>query len=231
MVSSPSHTCNFSLTFANFLFAGGKLFQLADQSLNHSSAHMPRRNVGFEVFDLWSTVKKRPQLVKVALDNVMDLLKDKTAMQWPPAPANAYHFGDVIKAFTNLSQDPNLGSFCLTSNDDSVVPVATELYNHVKLREDATYILVGGLGGLGRSVACLLAAKGAKHIAFFSRSGANKEESQGLLVNLRAMGVDARAYAVDICDDQELHRVISQVESYMPKIKGAIQGAAVLKVS
>jgi shikimate 5-dehydrogenase len=45
--------------------------------------------------------------------------------------------------------------------------------HHPKLdiHPDYSYLLVGGLGGIGRSIARSLALNGAKHLIFISRSG------------------------------------------------------------
>jgi len=100
----------------------------------------------------------------------------------------------------------------------------------LELRPDATYVLVGGLGGLGRSLSGLLVKRGAKHLAFFSRSGAVSEEQITFLNDLERQGVDSRAYACDICDKTMLAATIQKCKEEMPPIRGVIQGAAVIRV-
>tara|TARA_R110002060_G_scaffold51583_1_gene62594 strand:- start:872 stop:1495 length:624 start_codon:yes stop_codon:yes gene_type:complete len=98
------------------------------------------------------------------------------------------------------------------------------------LSPEATYVLVGGLGGLGRSLAMFMVQHGAKHLAFFSRSGATSEGQLNFMNSLKQQGIDARAYACDICDKSQLEVVLQQCSQEMPKIRGVIQGAAVLRV-
>ncbi|OBR09603.1 KR domain-containing protein [Colletotrichum higginsianum IMI 349063] len=56
-------------------------------------------------------------------------------------------------------------------------------------REDASYLLVGGLGGLGRSVCRWMAARGARHLVLFSRSASDPDAATIALVDeLASMG-------------------------------------------
>jgi NAD(P)-dependent dehydrogenase (short-subunit alcohol dehydrogenase family) len=100
----------------------------------------------------------------------------------------------------------------------------------LELSPDATYVLAGGLGGLGRSLSGLLVKHGAKHLAFFSRSSAVSEEQVNFLNDLKRQGIDGRPYACDICDKAALEATIKSCGKEMPAIRGVIQGAAVIRV-
>jgi hypothetical protein len=50
------------------------------------------------------------------------------------------------------------------------VPVHGEGKESLQLDCDATYLIVGGSGGLSRSMALELVASGVRHLAFISRS-------------------------------------------------------------
>lgn len=47
-----------------------------------------------------------------------------------------------------------------------------------KLFPDASYIVVGGLGGIGRFITQMLVERGAKHLILISRSAASRPSSQ-----------------------------------------------------
>jgi NAD(P)-dependent dehydrogenase (short-subunit alcohol dehydrogenase family) len=102
---------------------------------------------------------------------------------------------------------------------------------HKRVQPKETYLLVGGLGGLGRSIARHLVANGARHLAFISRSGCSSLESQHFLAELvHDQGVDARVYPVDACDLEALTTAIqSTIASEMPRICGVFHCAAVVK--
>lgn len=98
------------------------------------------------------------------------------------------------------------------------------------LCSNSTYLLAGGLGGLGRSICELLVKNGAEHIAFLSRSGASSEASRLFIEDLTKKGIDVQVYQADICDSKALEKVIQQdILLDMPPIHGVFQCAAVIK--
>jgi NAD(P)-dependent dehydrogenase (short-subunit alcohol dehydrogenase family) len=100
----------------------------------------------------------------------------------------------------------------------------------MKFQPDVTYILSGGLGGLGRSLAQWMIRQGAKNIVFLSRSGDQKPESRAVLDALTKEGALVCAFACDVSDPEEVKKVVAKCEKDFPPIKGCIQGAMVLKV-
>ena len=97
-------------------------------------------------------------------------------------------------------------------------------------KEDATYVLAGGLGGLGRSIAQWMADKGVKNLVFISRSGDKKEEARLVVEDLRASGVTTLVFACDISDEGQMNDIVKECSRSLPPIKGVIQGAMVLQV-
>ena len=98
------------------------------------------------------------------------------------------------------------------------------------LRSDASYLLVGGLGGLGRVTALWMADHGAKSLIFASRSGLAKQEARELVKVLKERGITVAVHSCDIGDASQLKYALTQT-NYMPPIRGVIQGAMVLQVS
>lgn len=99
------------------------------------------------------------------------------------------------------------------------------------VQPDATYVIVGGLGGLGREMARWLANRGAKHLILLSRSGPCTTAAQELITELNGEGVNVEAPVCDIADEVALGSVLDECTRRMPPIRGCIQGAMVMKVS
>lgn len=89
-----------------------------------------------------------------------------------------------------------------------------------------TILLIGGLGGLGRSYSAFISEHGAKHITFVSRGGAKPEDAQ-FLKYLEDMGCKIHVAKGDISVRTEVERIVKEVS--LPVI-GVIQGAMVLEV-
>jgi NAD(P)-dependent dehydrogenase (short-subunit alcohol dehydrogenase family) len=99
----------------------------------------------------------------------------------------------------------------------------------VKLRFDATYLVVGGLGGIGRSVSRILAERGAKHLLLISRS-AGKPSDQEFLSDLKNMGCNVHTQQCDVASRESLMAVENMLKSHsMPPVRGIVQAAMVLE--
>lgn len=96
---------------------------------------------------------------------------------------------------------------------------------------DASYLLVGGLGGLGRSIAQWMADHGAKNLIFISRSGLKKPEAELLVDKLGKRDVKTAVYACDVSDREAMRKALYDCNRRMPRIRGAIQGAMILEDS
>jgi NAD(P)-dependent dehydrogenase (short-subunit alcohol dehydrogenase family) len=95
---------------------------------------------------------------------------------------------------------------------------------------ESSYVVAGGLGGLGRSAARWMASQGAKHLILLSRSGAQSQALIAMLEDLKSMGVHVTAPACDVSDKNSLSAVLAECARTSPAIKGAIQASMVLKV-
>jgi NAD(P)-dependent dehydrogenase (short-subunit alcohol dehydrogenase family) len=117
----------------------------------------------------------------------------------------------------------------INANAEDLVPCIPPEPHPLKLEPSVTYVLVGGLGGLGRSMAKWMLTKGARNFAFISRSGASGVEAAETLENLSREGANAIAYSCDICEPEQLRKTVDLITSEMPPVRGLIQGAMVLK--
>jgi NAD(P)-dependent dehydrogenase (short-subunit alcohol dehydrogenase family) len=96
---------------------------------------------------------------------------------------------------------------------------------------NATYVVSGGLGGLGQNAVNWLVVRGARNLLLLSRSGGDSPEGREILDSLRARGVKVMAPACNVNDVQALRKSLDDCRQHMPPIKGCIQGAMVLRVS
>nr|POE88317.1 reducing polyketide synthase fub1 [Quercus suber] len=147
-------------------------------------------------------------------------------------PTTVFSIDEAEKAFRMMQQGKHTGKIVLTMNDQNSKILAAPHDRHpLQLRSNGTYLLVGGLGGLGRAQALWLAENGARHLAFMSRSGAASDAAKQTLQRLDDMGVNARAYACDTADKDALVKTLATMADEMPRIYGVIQGAMVLSDS
>lgn len=98
-------------------------------------------------------------------------------------------------------------------------------------REDSSYIIIGGLGGLGQSLARWMIKYGAKNLIILSRSGKRHALAGKLSADLEQAGCRVIMPECDIKDGALVEQVLNNAAKSMPPIRGAIQGAMVLNAS
>lgn len=99
------------------------------------------------------------------------------------------------------------------------------------LRSDASYILIGGTGGLGRSMARWMVEKGARNIVLVSRSGSATGKVRELIDQMATLGANIVVRRCDVTDSILVNKLISTELSGLPPVRGLVHGAMVLHVS
>lgn len=98
----------------------------------------------------------------------------------------------------------------------------------LSLNPDKTYLLVGCLGGLGRSISKWLLTRGCRRFLFLARSGVEKRPAAIFTEYLRAQGANVAVIRGDVKDLDDVRRCIRVAER---PIAGVIHAAMGLDVS
>ena len=101
---------------------------------------------------------------------------------------------------------------------------------HNLLHEDASYILIGGTGGLGRSMAKWMASRGARNIVLVSRTATINEKVKKLMEDVSLSGTKIVVKACDVSSSESVKKLVKEDLQDMPPVRGVIHGAMVLKV-
>ncbi|KAH9209036.1 hypothetical protein DL95DRAFT_394758 [Leptodontidium sp. 2 PMI_412] len=187
------------------------------------------KNITFASCDLETVMKLDQPLMARLLQDTMRLWSHGVFRQ--TTPLNVFPYSNIESSFRLLQSGKHIGKIVLTSAKDDVVPVVPPPIPDYRFPEEASYVLAGGLGGLGRSIAKWMASRGARHFFFLSRSGSESEAAQALLKELEAEGCQTATFACDVSNADLLQKAIAECASTMPPIRGCIQGAMQLKDS
>ncbi|OCL10070.1 putative polyketide synthase [Glonium stellatum] len=98
----------------------------------------------------------------------------------------------------------------------------------ISFSSTSAYLLVGCLGGLGRSLTPWMLERGCKNFVFLSRSGADKAEAAEVVSQLQQSGASVHVFRVDASDEKAVAEVVSNVQAKMP-IRGVVHAAMVLQ--
>ncbi len=100
-------------------------------------------------------------------------------------------------------------------------PTATPL----ALRDDATYLVTGGLGGVGMEIAGYLAAHGARHLVLTSRRSPGEAAQQRIDALREQHDCDVRVIAADVADPHAVARLVATLQAELPPLAGIVHAA------
>lgn len=134
------------------------------------------------------------------------------------------------KALRIMQSGKHMGKIVLVPQSGDLVKVAPSRMNPQLLRDDASYLLIGGLGGIGRATAFWMLKHDARNFIFASPSGSDKEKSREVIALLKEQGAQVSVFKCDISNAADLDHLLEHSERDMPPIRGMIHGALVSKV-
>ncbi|KAJ2999173.1 hypothetical protein NUW58_g87 [Xylaria curta] len=198
-------------------------------SSSHSSVSLRNvgRNARFEQFDFLYLMNHDPCRAQRVFQRAMKyVLVDDYPRR---TPATTYSFSQVHDAFRDLQSRDCIGRVILEPHHDDVVPIMPSRQPTTRFDPDASFVIVGGFGGLGQAITRWVVSRGAKNLILLSRSGPAKAEAITFLNEITSVCQNVAAPACDVADKQALEKCIAECLTYMPRIKGCIQGSMVLK--
>nr|XP_036575325.1 polyketide synthase [Colletotrichum truncatum]KAF6781878.1 polyketide synthase [Colletotrichum truncatum] len=201
----------------------GKRDTLAGGKLSMAAFDENRSFVGVEMANLAS---QNPNIICHLLERTVELYKQGVIT--PVQPIHSFSCQEVEGAFRHLYTGKHIGKVVVNLSEESQTTLgSTCTIPTPEFRPDAAYMLVGGMGGLGSSMARWMASHGARDLLFVSRSAGKSESDQRLLAELREMGCEATAVPCDITDESTANEMISTILS-SKVISGVVNLAMVL---
>ena len=97
----------------------------------------------------------------------------------------------------------------------------------VEVREDGTYLVTGGLGGIGLEVAGWLAERGARSIVLNGRREP-EEAALAAVEALRERGVDVGVELADVSDGGAVADMLARMDRELPPLAGVFHSVGVL---
>lgn len=98
----------------------------------------------------------------------------------------------------------------------------------LRLKQDSTYLITGGLGSLGLKVAEWMVDKGVRYLVLVGRSQPNPRASE-IIGQLEEQGVMVVLEQVDVSQEAQVRDCLNRIQVSLPPLKGIIHGAGVLE--
>ncbi|KAH0592344.1 Polyketide synthase [Metarhizium humberi] len=189
---------------------------------------LSKASISYTSVDMDPVAQSRPELIQEAL---LDTSRRLSCSQFKPlSHVEVLGYSELPKAILRFRdrQSKNPSMFVVQPKDDEVVPMRLEPIGDYRLRGDASYLLVGGFGGIGRRLALWMHSRGARNFIFLSRSGPTDPRARELCETLKSSGCRVESIVSDAADTESVNKSMQRCRDTMPPIKGCVQCSMVL---
>jgi NADPH:quinone reductase-like Zn-dependent oxidoreductase/acyl carrier protein len=184
-----------------------------------------RRNLAFYGVDLGLMSLSHPSQVRELLNTVYRLTADGLL---PMPDSTHYPLADAATAIRVMGAAEHTGKLVLDiarRGESSAVLPADQVR---AFRPDGSYIITGGLGGLGLFLAEKLAAAGCGRIVLSSRSAPSRR-AQETIELVRAIGSDIAVECGDVAQPGTAERLVTAATATGLPLRGVLHAAAVVE--
>lgn len=172
--------------------------------------------ITYYVYDLVVELNNDPALVWSLLHQ---LLADFESGSLKPLPTQEFPIQKAIDAFRHMAQAKHMGKVVITH----------DLHKKTRsvIRDDATYLITGGLGGLGLQAANWMVEQGARHIVLVGRSAAS-DDAQERIAKWASEGAQVIAAQADVNYSEQIADILGNIRETMPPLRGIIHAAGIV---
>jgi acyl transferase domain-containing protein/NADPH:quinone reductase-like Zn-dependent oxidoreductase/SAM-dependent methyltransferase/nucleoside-diphosphate-sugar epimerase/acyl carrier protein len=196
---------------------GGRFLEIGKRDhLAADAAQALGRGITYHVIDWGQTAVEDPELIREILLDVV-----ASSVSSPRMPVRTFALAQAPEAFRFMAQARHTGKVVVTQPD------AADERPIPGIRPDATYLITGGLGGLGLLTAVHLCARGARHVALMGRREPS-DAARTSIEALQAEGVQVAVVQGDVSVRADVERALHLVASTMPPLRGVFHSAGVL---
>ena len=211
-----------SLTSEGFIDAslsclahGGRFVEMArNDILSYEEMAVVRPDVSYHILELDVMKETDPAAVGVVLRDVM-------------TRTSAGELGTIIHSRWPLAETGAALDFMRSARHVGKIVLTPPPLMRGRLREDRTYLVTGGLGGIGCAVAAWLADQGAGVIVLNGRRDPDREAQQAIDA-LLARGVRIEVELADVTDIAAIDAMLARIDANLPPLGGVIHSVGVL---
>jgi len=172
----------------------GKFVELAVRDIwDAEQMKQNKSEIAYSIVDMTKIAREQPELIR----SMFQELIEKFDRGWlKPPPLKLFPIESAIDAFRYMQQAKHIGKIVVTQTagpDDG----ASE--KPLSFRSDATYLITGGMGGLGLLVSRWMVERGAKHLVLVGRSTPDAAARQKI-TSLEKAGASVVVEKADVSD-------------------------------
>ena len=197
------------------LARGGRFVEIGKRDIkDHDWVAALNRDLRYFIVDWGNTAASDPELIGGMFARLVGELRQGML---EALPRQVFKIEEAEHAFRFMAQARHAGKIVVRQG-----PLTS-----AAIRRDGTYLITGGLSGLGLVVARWLAQGRAGRLVLVGRRGITSEVA-GLLDELRSSGTIVVAKSVDVSDEVALGGLLEFIRKDGPPLRGVVHSAGVL---
>ena len=169
-----------------------------------------RPDVTYQIIDLVAVTVNQPSLIQSMLGAIAQQLQQN---KFQPLPSKAFKHKEAIDAFRFMQQAKHIGKVVV------LPPDCSDKSNQPAIRPDATYLITGGMGGLGLQLARWLVDEGAMSLLLMGRRSPSNSAQQ-IIQELTRSGTHIQIVQADLADSSAVEQELSPILKSSPPLKG-----------
>lgn len=182
-----------------------------------------KQSITYTFFDLHKILNERPELTHEHLTAVLEQVKQGHYKIIQKTMFDAAH---VLDGFDLMTRGQHVGKIVFDMKTDGLmIEPMDKLFN-----EKETYLITGGMGGLGFGLAEWMCSKGARHIVLVGRNLPDKKREQDIEA-LRAKDKNIIVATADVSNRAQVEELITKIRTSMPPLAGVFHAAGSLSDS
>ena len=202
------------------LRAGGRFLELGKTDLwDQRRVDEFRPGVKFHAIALDQMMAQEPETVHQLFREVMPQFVERRLQ---PLPLRTFRIQNMVDALRHMARAEHIGKVVIQAAAESGFGAQT-----LALHENGTYLITGGLGGLGLKLARWLVDRGARHLVLVGRSGISAE-ARPQLEAIEQAGVRVMVRPCDIAERSAVAALLTEIGGELPPLRGVFHLAGVL---
>ncbi|KKK24815.1 hypothetical protein P175DRAFT_0548914 [Aspergillus ochraceoroseus IBT 24754] len=178
-------------------------------------------------FDLLQYSEYNGKVVQNGLKELMRLWQERAIRS--VYPVTTYPISEMETALRRMQRGTHIGKQVLVPGPEDQVKVVTRSIPKLSLDDpNSTYLIAGGLGGIGQVIAEWMVEKGARNILLTSRNAESHPNAITLINKAYAEGCKIYVRNCDVSSEESLAKLLNDCASTLPPIRGVIQAAMAL---
>lgn len=178
------------------------------------------RNLSFFAIDLSRLLRDRPVFIEGMIGDLMAQFETRDLV---PLPHTVHPLGQAPAAFREMASGKHIGKIVFSFSEP--LPVSPRPDEPLRFREDATYLITGGVGGFGRAVADWMIGHGARNLVVIGSREESVNSAQKHFADRESQGVQVLARAVDVTDAAAVAGLLAEMSGNLPPLRGVIHAA------